>query len=79
MFHWLRFPGLPGGSRALYQRLKRRGVLVIPGDPFFYGLDSPAPEAGECIRVHTAMDPERVERGIRMIAEEVERMYTGEA
>lgn len=77
MFHWLRFPGLPGGTRELYRRLKRRGVLVIPGDPFFYGLETPAPEAGECIRVHTAMDPERVERGIRVIADEVESMNNG--
>ncbi len=74
MFHWVRFPGLPGGSRELYERLKQRGVLVIPGDPFFYGLEQPAPEASECIRVHTAMDPAKVERGIRAIAEEVQGM-----
>lgn len=77
MFHWVRFPGLPGGTRELYGRLKRRGVLVIPGDPFFYGLDRPAVEAGECIRVHTAMDTERVERGIRLIAGEARAMWSG--
>jgi valine--pyruvate aminotransferase len=75
MFHWVRFPGLPGGSRELYRRLKKKGVLVIPGDPFFYGLDHPATESGECIRVHTAMDPERVQRGIGMIADEVRAMH----
>lgn len=75
MFHWLRFPGLPGGSRELYRRLKARKVLVIPGEYFFYGLDAPAPEENECIRVHTAMDPVKVERGIGIIAETVKELY----
>ncbi len=75
MFHWLRFPGLPGGTRELYERLKARKVLVIPGDPFFYGLEERPAEADECIRVHTAMDPERVERGIGIIAEVLREMY----
>ncbi len=41
LFLWLWFPGLPIGSRELYERLKRRGVLVVPGDYFFYGLEEP--------------------------------------
>lgn len=79
MFHWLRFPGLPGGARALYKRLKQRSVLVIPGDAFFFGLDHPAEEQNECIRVHTAMDPEKVKRGIGIIAEVVKEMYAESA
>jgi valine--pyruvate aminotransferase len=74
MFHWLRFPGLPGGCRELYRRLKARKVLVIPGDYFFYGLDQPAPEQHECIRVHTAMNPANVQRGIDCIAETLKEM-----
>lgn len=77
MFHWLRFPGLPGGSRALYQRLKAKGVLVIPGDAFFFGLAHPAAEQSECIRVHTAMDPQKVQRGIGIIAEVLREMFAG--
>lgn len=77
MFHWLRFPGLPGGSRELYRKLKEREVLVIPGDPFFYGLDEKPPDASECIRVHTAMNPANVARGIRTIADVVEEMMEG--
>ncbi len=75
MFHWLRFPGLPGGSRGVYQRLKTLGVLVIPGDCFFYGLSHPAPEQHECIRVHTAMDPVRLQRGIGIIADALRDLY----
>lgn len=71
MFHWIRFPGLPVTSAALYGMLKRKGVLVVPGHYFFYGLEAEPPEKHECLRVHTAMHPEMTERGIRMIAETV--------
>lgn len=37
-FLWLWFPGLPITGRGLYERLKRRGVVVVPGDSFFPGL-----------------------------------------
>lgn len=71
MFHWVRFPGLPISTAELYQRLKKRGVLVIPGHYFFYGQISPSIERDECIRVHTAMDAERVRIGIQRIAREI--------
>jgi len=75
MFHWLRFPGLPGGCRELYRRLKSKQVLVVPGDYFFYGLDAPAEEQQECIRVHTAMDPEKTRRGIGIIADTAAELF----
>ncbi|MBN2316497.1 MAG: aminotransferase class I/II-fold pyridoxal phosphate-dependent enzyme, partial [Sedimentisphaerales bacterium] len=37
-FLWLWFPGLPITCMDLYQRLKARGVLVVPGHYFFPGL-----------------------------------------
>lgn len=75
MFHWLRFPELPVSTQELYEKLKARGVLVIPGHSFFYGLDQPAQEQYECIRVHTAMDTGQLERGIALIAETVKSLY----
>lgn len=75
MFHWMRFPGLPVSSRDLYERLKAKGVLVVPGHYFFYGLDRPAPEEHECLRIHTAMDPGQVERGIGILAETVRGIF----
>lgn len=71
MFHWVHFPELPCSSMELYERLKKRDVLVIPGEHFFYGLDVPAPECEKCIRVHTAMPAAQVERGIGVIADVV--------
>jgi alanine-alpha-ketoisovalerate/valine-pyruvate aminotransferase len=54
-------------------------VLVIPGNAFFFGLDQPAEEQNECIRVHTAMDPEKVKRGIGIIAKVVKEMHAEHA
>ncbi len=75
MFHWLRFPALPVSSRELYLRLKAKGVLVIPGHFFFYGLAQAAPEQDQCIRVHTAMDPQKTERGIGIIADTLRELH----
>jgi valine--pyruvate aminotransferase len=74
LFLWFWFPGLRISSKELYERLKQRGVLVIPGQYFFYGLDDPEWRHGdECIRVSYAMDETAVRDGLRIIAEEVRR------
>ncbi len=78
-FLWLWFEGLPIGSQALYERLKRRGVLVVPGHHCFFGLDEDWPHRLECIRVSYVQDPERVRRGAWIIAEEVARAFHGAA
>ncbi|RPH94324.1 MAG: valine--pyruvate transaminase [Lysobacterales bacterium] len=74
-FLWLWFEGLPIGSQVLYQRLKQRGVLVVPGHHCFFGLDDDWPHRHECIRVSYVQDEESVRRGIGLIAEEVARAY----
>ena len=76
IFLWLWFPGLPITSQELYRRLKQRGVLIIPGRYFFPGLDDdPWPHKQECIRLTYSMDDEVVQAGIRIIADEVKRLY----
>jgi valine--pyruvate aminotransferase len=74
-FLWLWFDGLPIGSQVLYERLKQRGVLVVPGHHCFFGLDDDWPHRHECIRVSYVQDEEAVRRGIAIIAGEVERAY----
>ncbi|MYH69898.1 MAG: valine--pyruvate transaminase [Gammaproteobacteria bacterium] len=72
IFLWLWFPGLPVTSQELYQRLKQRGVLVIPGEYFFPGLDDdPWQHKQECIRMTYSMNDDVVREGIKIIAEEV--------
>ncbi len=77
IFLWLWFPGLPITSAELYQRLKERGVLVIPGHYFFPGLAEDWRHKHECIRVTYSQSAEVVEQGIAIIADEVKRAFDG--
>jgi valine--pyruvate aminotransferase len=72
-FLWLWFPELPITDRELYQRLKERGVLVVPGHYFFPGLKEKWRHKNECIRVNYSQDPATVSAGIKIIADEVKR------
>lgn len=76
IFLWLWFEGLPISSQELYERLKARGVLVVPGEHFFMGVETHDwPHAKECIRVTYSQAPEQVEAGIKVIAEEVRALF----
>jgi valine--pyruvate aminotransferase len=76
LFLWFWFPGLPITSAELYERLKKREVLVIPGHYFFFGHDDETwRHRYECIRVSYAMDESVVRDGLKIIAEEVRRAH----
>ncbi len=75
-FLWMWFEGIPVTSFQLYERLKKRDVLVVPGNYFFFGLDDQAwVHRDECLRVSFTMSQEVVREGIRVIAEEVKKAY----
>lgn len=76
IFLWLWMEGLPVTSQVLYERLKKRGVLVVPGHNFFIGLEDDWPHRNECIRVSYARDEATVRRGVGIIAEEIRRAYS---
>ena len=76
LFLWLWFPGLPITSRELYERLKKRGVLIISGHYFFFGHDDETwHHRHECLRMTFSMDERTVRRGIQAIGEEVRRAH----
>ena len=75
IFLWLWLPGLPVTSETLYRRLKQRGVLVISGHHFFPGLAEDWRHIHECIRITYSMDDDVVEKGIRIIADEIKFIY----
>lgn len=77
LFLWLWFEDLPISTKELYRRLKKRKVLVVPGEYFFFGLpeDEEWKHTKECIRVTYTMPEQEVKEGIRIIAEEVQRAY----
>ncbi len=75
LFLWIWMEDLPISSRELYQRLKQRGVLVVSGHYFFYGLESPHPHANECLRLSYAQGDNVVQEGVAILAEEVAQAY----
>ncbi|WP_350306478.1 valine--pyruvate transaminase [Photorhabdus viridis] len=72
IFLWLWFKNLPITTETLYHRLKKRGVLMVPGHYFFPGLEQNWPHAHECMRMNYVPDPESIEKGIAILAEEIE-------
>ena len=79
LFLWLWFQDLPITSLDLYRRLKAKGIFVIAGEHFFPGLESDDwQHKHECIRVSYAGNPETVEKGIQMIADELKQIYPEE-
>ena len=72
-FLWVWFPNLPITDSELYERLKARGVLIVPGHYFFQGLEENWRHKNECIRVNYSQDTETVNAGIKIIADEAKR------
>ena len=72
-FLWLWFPNLPITNSELYQRLKAKGVLIVPGHYFFPGFKESWQHKNECIRINYSQDEEIVAAGIKIIADEVKR------
>jgi valine--pyruvate aminotransferase len=76
IFLWLWIPDLPISSHELYERLKDRHVIVVPGEYFFFGdptLDS-WDHTRQCMRINYGRPLDDVATGIGIIAEEVRRL-----
>ena len=80
-FMWLWFQHLPIATTELYQRLKRRDVIIIPGGHFHPGpLDPRKPQerqhCSQCIRLSYSTPSEsELSEGIAILADEVRRLY----
>jgi valine--pyruvate aminotransferase len=72
-FHWLWLRDLSIPTRELYERLKSRKVLVVPGEYFFFGLDDVWPHRHECLRLNFSQPEDVVREGLAIIAEEAAR------
>ncbi|HIF6193869.1 TPA: valine--pyruvate transaminase [Vibrio parahaemolyticus] len=75
IFLWLWFDELPITTMELYQRLKARGVLIVPSEYFFIGQKDEWDHAHQCLRMNYVQDDEMMQKGIAIIAEEVEKAY----
>ncbi|GAJ78591.1 LOW QUALITY PROTEIN: valine-pyruvate aminotransferase [Vibrio sp. JCM 18905] len=75
IFLWLWFDELPITTMELYQRLKARGGIDSPGEYFFIGQKDEWDHAHQCLRMNYVQDDEMMQKGIAIIAEEVEKAY----
>ncbi|BAJ02917.1 valine--pyruvate transaminase [Shewanella violacea] len=79
IFLWLWFDELPITTMELYSRLKARGVLIVPGEYFFFGQEEQSQEkwqhAHQCLRMNYVQDEAKMRDGIAIIAEEVTKAY----
>jgi len=75
LFVWLWFRDFPITNQELYERLKARNTLVVPGHYFFPGMKEDWKHKHECIRVTYSQNEEVVSAGIKVIAEEVKKAY----
>jgi valine--pyruvate aminotransferase len=55
----------------LYQRLKQKGLLVVPGEYFFPGQKEVSQHAQSCIRINYVQSEEDVKRGVKILAQEL--------
>ncbi|ARJ41879.1 valine--pyruvate transaminase [Pantoea alhagi] len=79
IFLWLWFKELPITTELLYQRLKQRGVLMVPGHFFFPGLAHDWPHMHQCMRMNYVPDGEKIERAVKILAEEMDRAWSERA
>jgi len=76
IFFWMWLKDFPITTYELYNRLKKRNVIIVPGKYFFPGFEkNDWKHKDECIRLAYAQDDKQVEGGIRIICEEVENAY----
>jgi valine--pyruvate aminotransferase len=72
LFLWLWLENSKKTSRELYQNLKELGVLVVPGEYFFFGdIAEDWRHRHECLRISFAMDDRDVREGLRIIGSEI--------
>lgn len=75
IFAWLWFDQLPVTDRELYQQLKQYGVIVVPGNPFFPGLQEDWTHTQQCIRISLTASDEEIAAGIRHLATVITQLY----
>ena len=77
IFLWLYLPELSIPTMELYAELKNRGVVIVPGEYFFFGLESGSdeetawkrhPHREKCIRLNYSKGEDEVREGLRIIA-----------
>jgi len=75
MFLWLWFEGLSIGTSELYRRLKKKGLLIVPGKYFFPGQLKASDHAESCVRMNYVQSEQELARGIEILAQELKACW----
>lgn len=76
LFLWLWFENLPVKSAVLYEKLKQKDLIIVPGHYFFPGIeDTHWAHQYECIRLNYAQPAEKVQAGIEILKEVIDELY----
>lgn len=76
IFQWVWFKDLPITDQELYERLKLRNIHVMPGNIFFFDLkDKNWSHKNECLRITLNEPDDRIDKGIKTLAEIVNKLY----
>lgn len=74
-FVWLWFPELAVNSQQLYERLKKRNVLIMAGEHFFYGLEKSDVHSQQCIRLNFCQDEAVLDQALAIIVDELKKLH----
>lgn len=77
IFQWLLLKDLKIPTLQFYAELKKKGVIVVPGEYFFFGDDTAGglppvrehPHYNKCLRINYAGDVQEVDEGIKILSE----------
>ena len=75
IFAWLWLKDLPMTDKQLYQEIKKAGVIVVPGSPFFPGLTENWSHKEQCLRISLTATIDEIVTAMKIIAKVVETVY----
>jgi valine--pyruvate aminotransferase len=76
IFAWLWLQDLPMSDWEFYQKLKAYGVIIVPGSPFFPGLDSVEwAHKQQCFRISLTATIEEIVTALQRLAQLVDQVY----
>ncbi len=79
IFAWIWLKDLPISDNDFYQKLKKVGVIVVPGNSFFPGLREEWQHKHECFRVSLTGSDEEIKTGMQRFAKVAQEVYRSAA
>jgi valine--pyruvate aminotransferase len=76
-FLWLWFPELRVPDMVLYEKLKQAGILVIPGNSAFIGLQQDWDHSHQCLRLSYALEEGSLVQAAAIIGHTVRQLLNG--